>query len=277
VALRGRTTPARITGWVMTGASGVALVEAAGRIAGLPPEQRGYGALAIAVVLLGVAALLPTNQNLEILTVERLSFGAVGFAVLTAQTSLPAVAIILAGYGALLGLSALRPGRRRLVFGGIGCELVAWWAFLWTEHVGLVEAYTVPLGLAALAGGLLELRHRPELTSWQAYGLALIAIFLPSLSVIANGDDPPARRLGLGLAALIVVVAGAVRRRQAPVVVGGAVLALLSVRELVSLWELLPRWLPLAAAGLILLTLGATYEQRRRDARRLRDALGRMT
>ncbi|HEX2416583.1 MAG TPA: hypothetical protein VHJ83_00475, partial [Micromonosporaceae bacterium] len=68
-----------------------------------------------------------------------------------------------------------------------------------------------------------------------------------------------------------------VRRRQAPVVVGGAVLALLSVRELVSLWELLPRWLPLAAAGLILLTLGATYEQRRRDARRLRDALGRMT
>jgi ABC-type sulfate transport system permease component len=61
------------------------------------------------------------------------------------------------------------------------------------------------------------------------------------------------------------------------VVVGGTVLALLAVRELIDLWELLPRWLPLAVAGLILLILGATYEQRRRDVRRLRASLGRMT
>jgi MYXO-CTERM domain-containing protein len=119
-------------------------------------------------------------------------------------------------------------------------------------------------------------RHR-ELTSWQGYGLALAAMFLPSLAVIASGDDPPARRLGLGLVALVVVVAGTVRRRRAPVVVGGAVLVLLALRELVGLWELLPRWLPLAVAGLILLVLGATYEQRRRDVRRLRETLGRMT
>ncbi|WP_421673905.1 SCO7613 C-terminal domain-containing membrane protein [Streptomyces parvus] len=38
----------------------------------------------------------------------------------------------------------------------------------------------------------------------------------------------------------------------------------------------MPRWLPPALAGLLLLVVGATYEQRLRDARRLKDALGRM-
>lgn len=278
VALLGRTTPARITGWVVGSAAAVALAEAAGLVAELEPAQRAYGILAVAVTLLATAAVLPAaTRGPEALTTERLSFAAAGFAVLIGWSALPAVATILAGYGALLGLSALRPGRWRLVVGGIGCELAAWWLFLWTENVGLVEAYTVPFALGALVGGVIESRHRPALTSWQAYGLALAAMFLPSLSVIASGDDPPLRRLGLGLAALAVVTAGAVRRRQAPVVVAGAVLVLLALRELVGLWELLPRWLPLAVAGLILLILGATYEQRRRDVHRLRETLGRMT
>ncbi|WP_327412936.1 SCO7613 C-terminal domain-containing membrane protein [Streptomyces sp. NBC_01233] len=38
----------------------------------------------------------------------------------------------------------------------------------------------------------------------------------------------------------------------------------------------LPRWVPPALAGLLLLAVGATYEKRLRDARRLRDAIGRL-
>jgi hypothetical protein len=45
---------------------------------------------------------------------------------------------------------------------------------------------------------------------------------------------------------------------------------------LVQLAGMFPRWLPPALAGLLLLALGATYEQRIRDARRIREALGRM-
>lgn len=278
VAVLGRTAVGRVTGWIVCAASAVAFVQAAALIAELTPEQRAYAVLAVAVVLLAVAAILPvTTRRPEALTTERLSFAATTVAVATGAMSLTTVAAILAGYGALLGLSALRPGRWRLVFGGIGCELVAWWVFLWARDVGLVEAYTVPFAVGALAGGVLAMRYHRELTSWEGYGVALAAVFLPSLAVIASGDDPPARRLGLGLVALVVVVAGAVRRRQAPVVVGGAVLVLLALRELVGLWDLLPRWLPLAVAGLILLVLGATYEQRRRDVRRLRETLGRMT
>jgi len=278
VAMAGRTTVGRITGWIVCAASAVAFVQAAGLIAELTPEQRGYAVLAVAVALLVAAAVLPAaTRKPEALSTELLSFAVTAVAVVTATASATTVAAILAGYGALLGLSALRPGRWRLVFGGIGCELVAWWVFLWARDVGLVEAYTLPFAVGALAGGVLAMRHHRELTSWQGYGVALGTVFLPSLAVITGGDDPPARRLGLGLVALVVVVAGAVRRRQAAVVVGGTVLVLLALRELIGLWEMLPRWLPLAVAGLILLVLGATYEQRRRDVRRLRATLGRMT
>jgi hypothetical protein len=58
------------------------------------------------------------------------------------------------------------------------------------------------------------------------------------------------------------------------------VLALDALHELapylVQMAGALPRWVPPALAGLVLLALGATYEQRIRDARRVRDVLGRM-
>jgi hypothetical protein len=42
-------------------------------------------------------------------------------------------------------------------------------------------------------------------------------------------------------------------------------------------WELIPRWIPLAAGGIVLVLLAATLERRRRDLTRVRAALGRMT
>ena len=87
----------------------------------------------------------------------------------------------------------------------------------------------------------------------------------------------PLRRLALGAAAVAVVLAGSAGRRQAPVVVGGAVLTLLALHEIALLWDLLPRWIPLATAGLLLVGVAMTYERRRRDLNRLRGAVGRMT
>jgi hypothetical protein len=58
------------------------------------------------------------------------------------------------------------------------------------------------------------------------------------------------------------------------------VLALVALHELapyvVQVVGALPRWVLPALAGLVLLALGATYEQRLRDARRLRVAFGRL-
>lgn len=88
------------------------------------------------------------------------------------------------------------------------------------------------------------------------------------------------RPLLLGAAALVVTLLGARRRLQAPLLLGGAVLAAVAVHELapyvVQVAGALPRWVPPALAGLLLLAVGATYERRLRDARRLRAAIGRL-
>jgi hypothetical protein len=73
-----------------------------------------------------------------------------------------------------------------------------------------------------------------------------------------------------------VVLVGARRRLRAPVLTGGAVLVVLALRETAAVWDLIPRWAPLALAGLVLVTLATTYERRRRDLARLREALGHM-
>ena len=73
-----------------------------------------------------------------------------------------------------------------------------------------------------------------------------------------------------------MLLAGARVRLQAPVVTGGATLLLVALHELVQFWDLLPRWVPLAAGGLLLVGVATTMEQRRRDLARLRAAITRM-
>src|SRR5690606_19481032 len=136
---------------------------------------------------------------------------------------------------------------------------------------------TLPLAAVALVSGWAALRVRPELRSWVAYGPALLAGLLPTLAIVLVTDAQPLRRLALGTAALLCVVLGAARRRQAPVVVGGVVLALVALHELVLLWQRLPGWIPLALGGALLLFLAITYERRRRDLARVRSVLQNMT
>jgi hypothetical protein len=72
------------------------------------------------------------------------------------------------------------------------------------------------------------------------------------------------------------VVFGSIRRRQAPVIVGGMVLGIVAVHELALVWQLLPTWLPIGVIGALIIGLAITYERRRRDVQRLGAALGRM-
>lgn len=102
---------------------------------------------------------------------------------------------------------------------------------------------------------------------------------LPSLAT-AWSDVEWTRPLLLGAAGLLLTLLGARHRLRAPLVLGGSALALVTLHELapylVQVTDALPRWVPPALAGLLLLALGATYEQRLRDVRRVREVLGRM-
>jgi hypothetical protein len=138
-----------------------------------------------------------------------------------------------------------------------------------TADVALAEAYTLPFAALALLVGVLELRHRPDLSSWVAYGPALVAAFLPTLVIVLATDTSALRQVLLLLGAVATLIFGSMRRQQAPVVVGAVVTALAALHALATVGP----WLVLIPVGVVLLVLGASNERRRRTQERLRGAL----
>jgi hypothetical protein len=114
--------------------------------------------------------------------------------------------------------------------------------------------------------------HERLVSSWQAYGPSLAITFVPSLLLMVDQSGWQ-RPLLLGLSALAVTLAGLQYRRQAPALIGGVTALLVAAHELapevVQLLGLLPRWVPIAVAGLLVTALGATYERRLGELRRL--------
>ena len=287
VGLAGRTPAWRVAGWTTSAAASLATAAAAGLAADLAPRTVAFAVLGAAALCLLGGAALARHRPTEGLPVQ--GVGQVGAAVallFTAGSDRHAAAVCTL-WGIAVGARALWPGTGRTARGAFaavagGFELVAWWLLLSDLDVALVEAYTLPLAGVALLAGYVAARHRPDLGSWVAYGPALAAAFLPSLGTVfgitsEGGDGQPGRRLLLGIGAMLVVLGGSVRRRQAPVVVGGAVLVIVALHEIALLWDRLPRWIPLALGGAVLVGLAITYERRRRDVARLREAVARMT
>ncbi|MGH8878995.1 MAG: SCO7613 C-terminal domain-containing membrane protein, partial [Stackebrandtia sp.] len=206
---------------------------------------------------------------------------AVGLAV----TSGNHLAVVLVIYGAVLGLLAVRspdsdnnsPDAKPWYATGSALSAFAAYCLLLVDvNLSVVEFYTLPFAGLTVLGGWLEWQRRPALRSWISYGPGLLLGLLPSLAQVLFTADNPWRRLILGTGALAVLVLGSWRRLQAPVLVGGGVLVLLAGHELVLYWTRVPSWVPLALTGGLLLVLGATFENRRRDLRRLRHSVGTM-
>ncbi|WP_433126961.1 SCO7613 C-terminal domain-containing membrane protein [Micromonospora sp. CA-240977] len=281
VAVGARAVGVRVTGCLAAVGAASALAVTAPLAGGLPLRAAAYPLLAVAALVLAVAtAASPRRRVGRVLDAAAQAVALVA-AVLAVEVARH-LATVCVLWGAAVALRLLRrgePGGRRWVFAGIaaGSKLLGAWVLLVAGGVTVLEAYTVPASALALGAGLLALRGRPGLTSWPALGPGLVAALVPSLvSVLAGADPQPWRRLFLGAAALGAVLLGATRRWQAPVLLGGGVLALVALHEVARGWDLLPRWIYLGVGGLALVGLAATYERRRRDLARLRAAVGRL-
>ncbi|MFC0527976.1 SCO7613 C-terminal domain-containing membrane protein [Phytohabitans kaempferiae] len=275
-AIFGQSQRARILGWLIAAASAMSFVLTAALIAGLPAAWSAYGVLAVGAALLVVAALMPRLRRPEAFreaaTVEWSGYGAALVALALAFDSLGHVAGLLAAWGAVLGIAAARPGRRplerrTLFWASILCEIVAWWLFMALTDVSVPEAYTLPFAALALLVGLIELRQRPDLSSWTAYGPALIAAFVPTLVIAIRTDASPTREVLLLLGAVATVIFGARTRQQAPLVIG-TVVTVISALHALTLVGL--SWLILIPIGALLIFFGATNESRRRTQERWR-------
>ncbi|MGW3394766.1 SCO7613 C-terminal domain-containing membrane protein [Streptomyces hydrogenans] len=267
-------------GAVRETAAGAAVLAAAGLVgagaaaAGLSGAAAG---LALLIVPAATAALAVRVRSVAA-EVTGVAVGALALALTVPRPA--ALALALALGGVIAAATALRAERRRAASWTAGALfLAAAWVRLAVWGVTVPEAYTLPVTVPALVVGLLRRRRDPAASSWVAYGPGLAATLVPSLAAVWS-DPHWTRPLLLGTGALAVTLLGARFRLQAPLVLGGAALVLVAAHELapyvVQLVGALPRWLPPAAAGLLLLAVGATYERRLREARALRGRLARM-
>lgn len=277
-ALFGATGHARILGWLFAALMAQLFVLTTGLVAGLSARWSAFGVLAVGAALQVFAATLPRlrrpEAGREAATVEWSGFAAALIALALAYDSPRHIAALLAAGGAILGVAAARPGRRdierRILFWAVvSCEITAWWILMWVADVALPEAYTLPFAALALLVGVLELRQRSELSSWVAYGPALVTAFAPTLAIVLATESSMLRRVLLLLGAVAVLVFGSLRQQQAPVIVGATATAITAIHALFSLGP----WLLLIPAGLLLLVLGASNERRRRAQERLQTAL----
>jgi hypothetical protein len=275
-ALRGRGQRARILGWLGGAIAAELFVLTISLHIGAKPQWAAYAVLAVGTALMAAAALLPRFTRSESIpeasAMEWAGYISGVIAIALAAKSTPHVAGILAAWGAVLGMTATRPGRlaqeRRVLFwAAAASEIAAWWLLLRSRDIAfdVIEIYTVPFALLALGVGLIELKQRPSLGSWAAYGPALIAGFGPTVVMALANEGPAWREVMLLLAGIGVLIFGSQRQQRAPVTIGSIVLTITAFHALTLVdWT----WLAVGIAGIVLLILGASSERRRRAMER---------
>lgn len=278
-ALAGRTHTARILGWLFAAIMAQLFVLTAGLVAGLAPVWSAFGVLAVSAALMLAAATLPrlrrAQATREAATVEWSGYAGALIAAALAYNSPQHIAALLAAWGAVLGVAAARPGRgtahrRALFWAAVACEISAWWLLMRIADVALPEAYTLPFAALALLVGALELRQRADVSSWVAYGPALVAAFLPTLVIVVATEAGSLRQVLLLLGGVAILIFGSNRQLQAPVITGATVTAIATLHLLTAFGP----WLVLIPVGIVLLVLGASNESRRRTQDRLRAVRG---
>lgn len=256
-----------------------ALVVASGAAAGWPPAHTALPLLSVPAVAALLAARLGAVSRATV-PVEAAGAAAGLLAVGLAAPDPVSLSLVLGLCGVIAAGTAARAGRRFVGVPATGLFVLAVWVRLAAWGVAAPEAYTLPVSVPALLVGAVRRRRDPLLSSWTAYGPGLAFTLVPSLAT-AWAEPYATRPLLLGAAALLVTLLGARHRLRAPLVFGGAVLVLVALHELgaylAQLAGVLPRWVPPALAGALLLAVGATYERRIRDVRRVREVLGRMS
>jgi len=174
------------------------------------------------------------------------------------------VAVQLAVVGVAAGCYALVAHRRLVAVAAVADLVLAGWIAVGGAGIQTPEAYTLPAAVGLLVIAWPRLRaHGP---SWAAEGAAAGVALVPSALLVAA--TPTTLRLVLVVAGAVgLVVVGTLTHRQAPFVLGAGALALVAVTRLGPYAPLLPTWVTLATAGLLLIVLGATYERRLQQAR----------
>jgi hypothetical protein len=190
------------------------------------------------------------------------------------------VALVVTALALAVAGGAPRPGRavagRGLLWAGAGAAACLAWVVHLLDAGTLepVERVVVPLGaLLALAGAgwALGVRRyagtRLPTAAWLLPGLLVGLVPGALLALTVSWDDgwsePLVRSLAYTALGAVLLAAGARARLSAPVVTGEVLLVVCALAHLGAAAREVPQWVVLAAAGVLLLAVGARWEQLR--------------
>ncbi len=286
-ALRGSALWHRLAGVVAVGALAIALTAVAVRVSLLLARAPGFEA--DLWVCAGVAAIVAAA-----LVAARSDRGPAPWAALATAAAVlglaeavfisvwsPGAAVRTAAAVTVLTVAAVagwltRPRGGVLAAAAASAVAVVALAAVVAGAADPVELVTLAPAAGLSAIGAARLRRDPRARSWPSLGAGLGLATVPSL-VYDLGENDLWRIVGLGLLSVALVIVGARRRLQAPLVVGVTVLLAHGVAQLwpwlSDLYVATPWWLWVGIGGVLLIVVAARYERQRQSLRKAYDAV----
>lgn len=258
----------RAGGPPVTGMATADLLGLVAAVVAATTDARGATGLAACVGAAAAWMVAATVRARPAIAVPIELAGSAAFAVgiVTAATARTAVwlAVALAVLAVVAaGVATWRPDRRMLRRVAAAAATASSWTVLADLGVEVVEAFTVPPAVLLLVVAAIALRSEPASSSWPVMGAGAGLLTTPTLAqVVADPGDLPRLAATVVIGSLLAVV-GRRWRLQAPLATGvtAVVVAALTQHDVVS--DVLPRWLLLAAGGVLLLWLSVSYERQR--------------
>jgi len=166
------------------------------------------------------------------------------------------------------GLFNRLPFTRAMAWIAIALAVASWLVASSLGALQPLEWATVPLAVALLITGSAQLVRSPEARSWAWLSPGILVLIAPSL-LASFVDEPIWRLVGVGVACVAAIIAGALLRLQAPLVLGAVLVLIHGLRtfapQLVAVYQLTEWWVWAVVGGAIIFFIGFTFEKRKRD------------
>ncbi len=219
------------------------------------------GAIALAVIAactIGIACVAADLRLERALLGPAASATALAELIILLESPTTGTGVVLTIAAAPLVAYGMRPTRRdALLLAGL-LLTISTTAFVLGAGATTIEWYTLPPAAILLTLGILGWRHQP---SWTYLGPGLLLGIAPS-ALVANSNEDWLRTTLVVAASVLIITIGTRHSLQSPFLIGTAALLKITLWQFLEVAPLIPRWITLATAGLILLTIGATYERR---------------
>lgn len=226
------------------------------RSTGLSVPSTGVALTLSAVVLAGLGSLLGSRWALPVGAAAAIAVA--GGLVLAGgdPTAFANALMITGGVAVAASIGLDRPDAA--LASGVAVT-VGLWMRLDQASVTVVEPYVAPVGLLLMLAGA-QAHRRSAASSWLAYGPAIALVGGAALLERLDGQSGW-HGIVAGAIGVAAVEAGGHRRLAGPLVLGTALLVILTGYETVSITAGLPTWTWLALGGATLLGAGVAMER----------------